>query len=180
MASVRLLKVSYSKKRFPFFFLLRLLVVVCMLLVGCSKATETKPGPVPLTREHFCSVCRMILLDFPGAKGQIIYTNGRYDLFCGTVDLFTFYLQPDSPKGIAVIYVNDMGKEDWLRPSGHWIDAKSAFYAYGGQRKGAMGDPLVPFSDRQDAEKHVKEHGGKILGFGDLTIELLNPVSHHR
>ncbi|MBF0345957.1 MAG: nitrous oxide reductase accessory protein NosL [Nitrospirae bacterium] len=132
-----------------------------------------------LTREHFCSVCRMILLDFPGAKGQIIYTNGRYDLFCGTVDLFTFYLQPDSPKDIAAMYVNDMGKEDWLRPAGHWIDAKSAFYAYGGQRKGAMGDPLVPFSDRQDAEKHVKEHGGKILLFNDMTMELLNPVSHH-
>ncbi|MBF0343369.1 MAG: nitrous oxide reductase accessory protein NosL [Nitrospirae bacterium] len=141
--------------------------------------TEPKTEPVNLTREHFCSVCRMILLDFPGAKGQIMYTNGKYDLFCGTLDMFSFYLQPDSPKNIAAIYVNDMAKEDWQRPTGHWIDAKSAFYAYGGEKKGAMGDPLVPFSDRNDAEKHVKQYGGKVMRFDDMTMDLLKPLLHH-
>jgi copper chaperone NosL len=136
----------------------------------------------------------MIIVDFPGAKAQIHYTNKKYDTFCSTLDLFLFYLQPDRPGNIAAIYVNDMGKgphpssepprdttkrgavgEILSPPSSNWIDAEKAFYVYGGDIMGSMGEALVPFSDIMDAEVYMKKHGGRIIRFNDVTLQMLKP-----
>jgi len=118
----------------------------------------------------------MIIVDFPGAKGQIHYKKGKYDTFCSTLDMFLFYLQPDRPKDIAAIYVNDMGKADMEQPSGHWIDAVEAFYVYGGDIMGPMGEAIVPFSGLAEAEAHIKQHGGSIVKFNDVTMDMLRPL----
>lgn len=117
----------------------------------------------------------MIIVDFPGAKGQIHYKNGKADKFCSTLDLFLFYLQPDSPKNIAAIYVNDMGKAQWDHPQGHWIDAEKAFYVYGGDITGPMGEALVPFSDIKEAEAYKGKYGGRLVRFNEITMDMLKP-----
>ena len=114
-------------------------------------------------------------MDFPGAKAQIHYKNGKIDSFCSTLDMFLFYLQPDRPRNIAAIYVNDMGKADWDHPGNHWLDARKASYVYGGDIMVLMGEALVPFSDLKDAGAHVKDHGGKIIRFDDVTMDMLRP-----
>ncbi len=158
------------------------LALLFLVIVGCSKGEDTKYPPLSLDRSSVCSVCGMILLDFPGPKAQMIYTNNRNDFFCGTLDLFTFYLQPDSPKNIAAIYVNDMGKEDWNKPTGHWIDARSALLVYGGEVRGAMGDVLVPFSVESQANDYIKKYRGKLVGFNDVNMDMLRPFmsGHHK
>ncbi len=120
-----------------------------VLFAGCFKEDEAeKPLPVELNRNHACRVCGMIGVDFPGAKAQIHYKNIKVDSFCGTLDIFSFYLQPDRPRNIAAIYVNNMGP---------------------------MGEALVPFLDLKDAETYVKKHGGKIYRFDEVTMDMLRP-----
>jgi copper chaperone NosL len=150
-----------------------LLIIFAFFLNGCTKDEVTKPLPIEFNREHTCAVCGMIIVDFPGAKAQIHYKGGRIDSFCGPLDMFLFYLQPDRPTGIVTIYVNDMGKAEWEHPKNHWIDAKTAFYVYGGDVMLPMGEALVPFSDLKDAENYVMKHGGKIFRFGDITMDML-------
>ncbi|WP_444549757.1 nitrous oxide reductase accessory protein NosL [Candidatus Magnetomonas plexicatena] len=159
-----------------------LIVVSLLFILGCSKGEDTKYPPLSLDKDSTCSVCGMTLLEFPGPKAQMIYTNGRYDFFCGTLDLFTFYLQPDSPKNIAAIYVNDMGKEDWSHPTGHWIDARTAFLVYGAEVRGAMGDILVPFSSQSQANDYISKYRGKLVSFNDVNMEMLRPfmTGHHK
>jgi copper chaperone NosL len=147
--------------------------------IACSREAGTKPKPVEFTRDHSCKVCGMIIMDFPGAKAQIHYKKGRYDVFCSTLDMFLFYLQPDRPGDIAAIYVNDMGKADMARPHGHWIDAENASFVYGGSMMGLMGEALVPFSDIKEAATYVKKHGGSIIRFDEVTMEMLKP-EHRR
>ncbi len=117
----------------------------------------------------------MIILDFPGSKAQIHYKNGEVDTFCSTLDMFLFYLQPVRPRHIEAIYVNDMGRSDWQNPKGNWIEARDAFYVYGGDVMGPMGEALVPFLSRTDAEEYVRRHGGRIVTFNDVTQEMLRP-----
>lgn len=150
------------------------LVFILVILLSC-KRTEEKPVPIELTREHSCRVCGMIIVDFPGSKAQIHYRNGEIDTFCSTLDMFLFYHQPDRPRNIVAIYVNDMGRADWNYPTGNWIEAREAFYVYGGDIMGPMGEALVPFSSRADAEAYVKKHGGRVLRFNDITPEILRP-----
>jgi len=150
-----------------------------ILLAGCSKEEEAaKPLPIELSREHECRVCGMIAVDFPGAKGQIHYKNKKIDSFCCTLDLFSFYLQPDRPKNIAAVFVNDMGKADWEHPRHHWIEAGKAFYVYGGDIMGPMGEALVPFAGLEEAKAYVTQHGGSIYKFDDITMDMLRPDRH--
>ncbi len=162
----------------PVFSFIFPLIVLIVIFSGCTNVDVEKPVPIELTRAHSCGLCGMITVDFPGSKGQIHYRNGKIDTFCCTLDMMTFYLQPDSPKNIASIFVNDMGKTDWDRPKGNWIDAKEAYYVLGGDIMGPMGEALVPFANIKDSEAYIKEHGGKIVKFDDINMEMLRPKAH--
>ena len=151
------------------------LVILALFSVGCSKAPEPAPSPVELTREDSCSLCGMIPVNFPGAKAQIHYENGLIDQFCGTLDFFTYYLSPGGPTRITAIYVNDMGKADHERPVGHWIDGRKAFFVFGGDVMGVMGEALVPFVSEDDADAYVQKHGGSVVKFDEVTLEMLKP-----
>jgi copper chaperone NosL len=151
------------------------LIFLIVIFSGCTKDDVEKLAPIEFTRAHACALCGMITVDFPGSKGQIHYSNGKIDAFCCTLDMFSFYLQPDSPKNITAIFVNDMGKADWERPSGHWIEAKKAYYVIGGNIMGPMGEALVPFFNIKDAEAYIKEQSGKIVKFDDINMEMLKP-----
>jgi copper chaperone NosL len=159
---------------------INVLIIAILIVSGCIKSDVEKPLPIELTRDHSCAVCGMITVDFQGAKAQIHYRNGKIDTFCCTLHMFSFYLQPDRPPNIAAIYVNDMGKADWEKPEGHWIDAKNAFYVVGGDVMGPHGEALVPFSGSEGAEDYKKEHGGEIIRFDDVTTDMLRPVEHPR
>lgn len=150
-------------------------VGITVLTGGCKEKEITKPAPIEFNREHACSVCGMIIVNLPGAKAQIHYKNGKIDPFCSTLDMFLFYLQPDRPGNIVAMYVNDMAEAEWAHPENHWIDAKKAFYVYGGDVMLPMGEALVPFSNLKDAETYVKEHGGKIIRFNEVTMKMLRP-----
>lgn len=154
--------------------LLTSLFISSFILLSC-KRVEEKPLPIEFTRQHTCRVCGMIIVDFPGSKAQIHYRNGEIDTFCSTLDMFLFYHQPDRPRNIIAIYVNDMGRADWEHPSGNWIEARQAFYVYGGDIMGPMGEALVPFSNRNDADEYVKKHGGRVIRFEEITPDILRP-----
>lgn len=71
-----------------------------------------------------------------------------------------------------------MGIADPDQPTGHWIDAKESFYIVGGDVTGPHGEAFVPFLDLEDAGYYVKEHGGKIIKFDDVTPDMLRPSVH--
>lgn len=148
---------------------------ITALTGGCKKKETVRLAPIEFNRMHACSVCGMIIVDFPGAKAQIHYKNGKIDPFCSTLDMFLFYLQPDRPGNIVAIYVNDMAEADWNHPHNHWIDAERAYYVYGGDITGPMGEALVPFFRLKDAETYMKERGGRIVKFGEVTMQMLKP-----
>ena len=60
-------------------------------------------------------------------------------------------------------------------PVGHWTDATKAFYVYGGDVMGPMGEAMVPFSDLKEAEAYIKRHGGRVIKFNDVTMDMLRP-----
>jgi copper chaperone NosL len=92
--------------------------------------------------------------------------------------MLSFYLQPDRPPNITAVYVNDMGKADWEKTEGHWIDAKKAFYVFGGDAMGPHGAALAPLEELKDAEAYIMEHGGKVVEFDDVTMDMLRPDAH--
>jgi len=154
-------------------------LILILSASACTRDTGIKPMPLELTRDHACAVCGMIIVDFPGSKAQIHYKDGKYSVFCSTLDLFLFYFQPDRPANIAAIYVNDMENADPTHPKGHWIDAEKAVYVQGGDVMGPMGEALIPFMNRTAAEAYRKKHGGAVIAFNEVTTDMLRPAAPH-
>ncbi|MCF7530446.1 nitrous oxide reductase accessory protein NosL [Neisseria sp. ZJ104] len=145
-------------------------------LAACGSKTETAPPPAPqsISSESIGHYCTMNLAEHIGPKAQI-FLNGKPDKpvwFSTIKQMFGYTKLPEEPKGIAVIYVTDMGQVgDWNKPNadGAWIDAKKAYYVIESGFIGGMGaEDALPFADKAKAEQFAQEKGGRVVGFDDM------------
>lgn len=143
-----------------------------LLLAGCTNsagpATAVEPGP-----DTACSLDGMMLADFPGPKAQIVYSEGPPEFFCDLMELFGALHEPEQKRGVAALFVQDMGKTSWDRPVGNWIDARAALYVVGSRKQGSMGSTFASFSSREDADAFVRAEGGRVVKFGQVTPDML-------
>lgn len=147
------------------------------LLSGCGDkaAEQTSLTPVEIDRSTSCELDGMLLADYPGPKAQIHYAGqDKPSFFCDTVELFNTLLAGEQVRPIRAVYVQDMGQAHWEEPKGHWIDAKSAIYVLGSKRHGSMGPTIASFAQEADATKFAGEHGGKVLRFGDIKLDMVD------
>ncbi|MDD5323766.1 MAG: nitrous oxide reductase accessory protein NosL [Polaromonas sp.] len=142
-------------------------------LAGCSKSEPVAVTPIEITRGTICSLDGMTLMDFPGPKAQMQYEHGNPDFFCDTVEMFSIYLRPEQQQRVRAIFVQDMAKADWDNPTGHWINAKTAFYVAGSKRLGSMGPTLGSFSSEADASAFAAREGGKVYRFDQITPDMV-------
>lgn len=157
---------------------LTLLLIGGFLLGGCNKTEQHAATRVPtaITSGDECHLCGMIIHNFPGPKGQAFVRHHDQALkFCSTVDLFSWLLQPETAAILQTAFVHDMGAApSWQHPSDqHYVKATEAWYVAGHDQPGAMGHTLASFRNRPDAESFIKQHGGRLLRFDDITLELL-------
>lgn len=147
------------------------------ITTGCSdRADEARAlAPVEIDASTSCDLDGMLLADYPGPKAQIHYAGAATPMFmCDTVEMFNTLLRPEQVRKVQAVYVQDMGKTDWEKPRGNWIDAKTGFYVLGSKRHGSMGPTIASFSQEADAAKFVATHGGKILRFGDIKPDMVD------
>lgn len=144
------------------------------VLAACGREADKAPqGPQEIGQATACDLDGMLLADYAGPKAQIHYADDPKPVFlCDTVELVSLLLKPEQVRPLKAAYVQDMGKADWDRPVGHWIDAKTAFYVRGSKRRGSMGPTLATFAEAAAAERFVKEWGGHVLPFAQLTLEM--------
>jgi len=148
-------------------------LVLALTLAACHQQAAPV-APQEIDARTSCSLDGMTLADFPGPKGQILYATGKPDFFCDTFEMFSIYLQPEQKKRITGIFTQDMGKTDWEKPQGHWIDARQAYYVLGSKKTGSMGPTLAAFASQQDAEAFAGQFGGKMLRFDQVTLDMVN------
>lgn len=151
---------------------LLLLALLVMLAPGCTKKEESIKA-VEIDRATSCSLDGMILMDYPGPKAQIHYDSGAPDFFCDTMEMFSIYLRPEQKKRVKALFTQDIGKTPWEQPTGNWIDAKTALYVIGSKKMGSMGPTLAAFARIEDAQAFVKQYGGKILRFDEVTVNMV-------
>ncbi len=147
--------------------------IMLSTLGGCSNQ-ETQVQAIEPTRDSMCALDGMILVDYPGPKGQIIYKDGEREFYCDTVELLSIYLRPEQKKRIQAIFTQDMGQTDWNEPHDHWIDATKAYYVQGSELHGSMGPTFATFAKKEDAESFIKQHGGKLLRFDEITVDMVD------
>lgn len=148
-------------------------IVVLASAAGCgTPAGNERVAPRDLTSGTACALDGMLLGDYPGPKGQIHYAGvDQPDYFCDLKELFRTYLKPEQVRTVRALYVQDMGKTDWDRPRGQWIDARTAYFVVGSRRHGSMGPTIASFALEADARRFADEYGGHVLPFAAVKAE---------
>lgn len=156
-------------------------LLATLLLAGCEQSAVTTAQPVELQPGTACSLDGMLLLDYPGPKAQIHYASGETEFFCDTMEMFSMLLAPEQQRKVVAVYTQDMGRAEWSKPTGNWIDAHKAFYVKDSKLMGSMGPTFAAFADQAAAAAFVKEHGGQIVRFDEITPEMadLRGGAHH-
>ena len=153
-------------------------IILAALLVGtlsaCGDSDNVAEAPAPedLTREAIGYYCNMIVADHTGPKGQIHVEGHEAPVWFSSVrDTVAFTMLPEEPKRLTAIYVNDMGRADWSGPANDtWIDARTAWYVVGSDKRGGMGAlEIVPFSHSDAAHAFVMKHGGEVVGWAGIS-----------
>jgi copper chaperone NosL len=144
------------------------------LLTGCDRSADaTALKPADIEPGTTCDLDGMLLGDYPGPKGQILYAGATAPVFCcDTVELFSLLLKPEQVRPVAAAFVQDMAQADWEQPRGHWFDAKTGFYVVGSKRQGSMGPTFASFAGQAAANEFAGRHGGKVLRFAEVKPEM--------
>lgn len=154
-----------------------LAVLLLQWMIGCGKTEQSERSlpPLAIMQGDECHVCGMIITGFPGPKGEAYQRGDGTPLkFCSTRDLFSFLLQPENEVNVTQVYVHDMGITGWEHPADDaFIDAISAWYVADHPRVGAMGPTLASFAREEDARAFAERHGGRLLRFEDIDLEIL-------
>lgn len=158
--------------------ILALLLIGSFFISSCDKPEQHTVTRVPtvITAGDECHLCGMIINTFPGPKGQAFVRHHDPALkFCSTVDLFSWLLQPDTPAILQSAFVHDMGvAPSWDKPSDkHYVNVTEAWYVVDHKRTGAMGHTLASFRNKPDADLFANKHGGRLLRFDDINLDLL-------
>lgn len=150
-------------------------LALCLMVSACGDEDfkgQSTLAPVEIDRSTSCDLDGMLLADYPGPKAQIHYVGQEHPVFyCDVIELFNALLEGEQVRTIRGAYVQDMGKADWDNPQGHWIEVKTAYYVVGSKRHGSMGPTFASFLQEADAQEFVKEYGGKVQRFDDISVD---------
>ena len=155
-----------------------LLLLALALLAACDEpAPPERPPPVEVSEDAVGHYCGMLLVEHEGPKGQA-FLRGRPEpvWFSSARDALIFTRLPEEPRGVAAVYVTDMGRAaSWERPRpGSWVAVDDAWFVIASRRRGGMGGPeAVPFSREDAARAFAAEHGGRVMRLADVPDDYL-------
>lgn len=159
-----------------------LAAAACVLVIGgCSSEKDTKTfSPAAFTKHDRCLICGMVILNYPGAKAQVYVKGEKEPLkFCSVKDGFVYSLQPENAKKVEAFFVSDFGNTKDAPLHEKMLLAEKAVYNACSDVRGAMGKSILPFANKEAVEKFTKEHGGKIVNYSEVNLELLKSLKGH-
>jgi len=153
----------------------RLLLASLLCLPGTPRAAD--PGPPPVQGAARCPVCGMHPAQSPRWMAQIVFNDQTASSFDTPVDLFRFlnnmaiFDRRHQATDVGAVWVTDYGNRVW-------VDARGAFFVHGSRIRGPMNDANLPaFASRESAEAIARIEGGRVLGYGDITRELIKGLA---
>ena len=149
------------------------LAAVSLTGCGSKEASDDAAKPREIAAQSSCSLDGMLLSDYPGPKGQVIYKgSSEVNWFCDSMELLSTLLKPEQVRPLLAAHVQDMAQADWDKPVGHWIDARQAVYVLGSKRHGSMGPTAASFADEAGAKAFAQQWGGRVLRYAEITPEM--------
>jgi len=135
-----------------------------------SKRSINTPTQIEVPKEAKCPVCGMFVSKYPKWSTRVII-KGKKFYFDGVKDMMKYYIfDSDFPYNREEIEQMEVSNFYTLNT----IPAKEAFYVMGSDIYGPMGNELIPFSTKTEAENFMKDHKGEeIVEFKNITGKMV-------
>jgi len=142
------------------------------LMSGAGGHAAVKPIQVP--EKTKCPVCGMFVARYPNWACEVETKDGQHYYFDGVKDMMKFYFDPE-----RYHVKQTSGQFAAVRVSDYYnlgsMDAQKAWYVIGSNVYGPMGDELIPFRTREEAETFSKDHFGKsVVSFEEINAKLVH------
>ena len=134
-------------------------------------ANQAKMMKIPSDAK--CPVCGMFVSKYPKWAAKIETSDLHSHYFDGVRDMMKFYFKPSKFKhNHKVQDIKKLSVTDYY--SLNKINAKNAFYVLGSNIYGPMGEELIPFKTKKQANEFSKSHfGKKVLAFDEIREDIL-------
>jgi len=129
-----------------------------------KKNEQNKKSYEKLTvsKKDKCPVCGMFLYKYPKWVTRIVYNDTEVS-FDGVKDMMKYYFKHKS--NIKDILVQEYYTQKT-------INAKEAYFVFGSDVYGPMGNELIAFKDEASAKRFSLDHRGqKVVKFQEITEE---------
>jgi len=148
--------------------------------INRTKKDNSNQEAISVTKDDKCPVCGMFVYKFPKWVAQIVYKDGNKLSFDGVKDLMKFYFDRTkygkyetlTRENISKILVTDYYSQKT-------IDGTKAFFVIGSNITGPMGNELIPFKQKSDAQTFMSDHNGKaIVSFDNIKQEEVSKLDN--
>ncbi len=158
-------------------------ISLLLLFAACTEKPAEKgatgiTAPVKPSMDAKCPVCGMMPAKYPEWQAQVVLKNGERYHFDSPRDMFRFVLGLNSKNEprkwidsseIAALFVTDYS-------TAQYIDATRAYYVKDSEVRGPMGRDLVPFAKKEEASNFASQHGGEVLAYKEVTVEVIKTL----
>lgn len=135
-----------------------------------TKSSVTSPTQIEVPKEAKCPVCGMFVEKYP-KWSALVMIEGKIFYFDGVKDMMKYYIF-DSNFPYDREKIEEMAVTNFYTLSA--IPAKEAFYVIGSDVYGPMGNELIPFTSKKEAENFMKDHKGeKLVEFKEITGKMV-------
>ncbi len=140
-----------------------------------GKTVKEVKEEIKVANDEKCPVCGMFVYKYHRWATQLFFMENskiKHLSFDGVKDLMKFYFEPEkwgNYKNIKIIkiLVTDYYTQNAIR-------ARKAFFVIGSDVLGPMGNELIPFKSKAEAEIFMKDHRGKkIVMFNQITKKMV-------
>ena len=129
------------------------LLVLIILLLAAPTLFAAEPRPD-------CQICGMWIDQYRHTRHVFIAKNGTQVMFCN-LPCAVRYLKTHAPE------MQELQVADYL--SAELIDSDLAFYLVESDAPAVMSNTsIIAFAHREQAEKFLQKHGGRILNFAQV------------
>ena len=123
-----------------------------------------------------CPVCGMFVAKYPKWAAALTRAGGEVYYFDGVKDLMKFVFDPQAYHVAGEVQDSDSIQVTDFYTLGA-IDARQAFYVVGSNIYGPMGNELIPFATRAQAEVFLRDQSGdQVVTYTEITPELVRQL----
>jgi nitrous oxide reductase accessory protein NosL len=150
--------------------------ILVLGLIGCGPADEGEGGHVhqaAALADQEDEVCGMLVREQSAPRAQVVHRDGSRFFFCSVGDLLVHAGAPSPHGRVQAIFVEVMDPSEDPGESHTdphpWVLADEAHYVVGVEREGIMGEPVLAYADRGQAELTMRAHtGAQVLDLAGL------------